>query len=87
MSERNWQLVLLRPAQRYLSRLPPDEQDRVLNALESLQQDPTTAPVKPLKSRPEWRLRIGQRRALLRVDRDAQKIIVVSIGPRGDVYK
>jgi len=82
-----WRVVLLRPARRYLERLPRPDQERILDALEALQADPCSAPVKPLKGRPEWSLRIGGFRAVLRVDRENRLLVVTLIGPRGDAYK
>jgi mRNA interferase RelE/StbE len=82
-----WQVILLRPARRYLERLSEADQRRILDALEELRIDPMSAPVKPLRGRPEWSLRIGGWRALLRVDREARLIVVTRLGPRGDVYK
>jgi mRNA interferase RelE/StbE len=82
-----WRIVLLRPARRYLEKLPSTEQERVLDALTALAEDPFEGDVKPLKGRPEWSLRVGELRALLRVDRDEQTIVVTLIAPRGDVYK
>jgi mRNA interferase RelE/StbE len=82
-----WRIVLLRPARRYLEKLPSTEQERVPDALAALGEDPFGGDVKPLKGRPEWSLRVGELRALLRVDRDEQTIVVTLIAPRGDVYK
>ena len=59
----------------------------LLEAFDRLAADPYSAPVKPLRGRPEWRLRVGDWRALLRVDHEARTIVVVAIGPRGDIYK
>lgn len=82
-----WRLTLLREARRYLDKLPAGEQDRLLDALSRLEQDPYTTPVKPLQGRPEWSLRDGDYRILPRVDREARHLLVTRIGPRGDVYK
>ena len=82
-----WRIVLLRPAQNYLERLPSHERKHVLDVLDQLANDPGRAPVKPLKGRPEWSLRIGDRRALVRVERESRTFFVTRIGPRGDVYK
>jgi mRNA interferase RelE/StbE len=82
-----WRVVILRPARRYLERLPRRERERVLDALDKLQQDPTHTLVKPLEGRPEWSLRVGSRRVLFRVDRPARLFVVTQIGPRGDSYK
>jgi mRNA interferase RelE/StbE len=81
-----WQVVILRPARRYLEKLPRKEQERILNALQKLQENPWQVPVKPLKGRPEWSLRAGDRRVLIMVDREQRWFVVTAIGPRGDVY-
>ncbi len=83
----DWRVVILRPARRYLERLTRRDRERILEALDKLQQDPARAPVKPLEGRPEWSLRVGGRRVLLRVDRSARVLVVTEIAPRGDVYK
>jgi mRNA interferase RelE/StbE len=83
----DWQYIVLKPAIRYLERMPPDDQERIVSALDALVTDSTTLDIKPLKGRPELRLRVGNYRVLFRVDRDKQLYIVTRIGPRGDVYK
>ncbi len=82
-----WQVILLKPARRYLERLASEEQRRILDALALLQKDPFQLDMKPLKGREEWRYRIGQYRALMMVDRDQKRLIVTRIGARGDIYK
>jgi mRNA interferase RelE/StbE len=42
---------------------------------------------KPLQGRDGFRLRIGDWRLIYEVDRGRLIILVVEIGPRGDVYK
>ncbi len=87
-TEQPWQVILLRPAERYVARLPRPERERVLLALRALQEDPFRADVVPLQGEgPDaWRLRIGRYRARLRLDRDRRRIVVTAIGPRGDFY-
>jgi len=67
--------------------MPPDDQERIVSALDALVTDSITLDIKPLKGRPEWRLRVGNYRVLFRVDRDKQLYIVTRIGSRGDIYK
>ena len=43
--------------------------------------------IKPLKGRPEWRLRVGKYRVLFIEDRDNLTYIITVISPRGDAYK
>jgi len=43
--------------------------------------------VRSLKGRPgEWRLRVGNWRALIRLDVRAQVIVVTTVKPRGRAY-
>lgn len=83
----DWDVILLRPARRYLERLTRQEQERILDALETLRKNPRQASVKPLKGRPEWRISVGGRRVLFRIDEKSRLFVVTLIGPRGDVYK
>ncbi len=83
----DWQYIVLKPALRYLERMPPDDQERIVSALDALVNDFTIVDIKPFKGRPELRLRVGNYRILFRVDRDNQLYIVARIGLGGDVYK
>jgi len=83
----DWRFVLLRPAERYLERLPSSDQQRIVNALESLALAPESSDIKPLKGRSDWCLRVGNYRILFLVDKGNKVFIVTRIGPRGDVYK
>ena len=78
----DWQYLVLKPALRYLERMLPDDQERIVSALDALVSDSTTLDIKPLKGRPELRLRVGNYRVLFRVDRDNQLYIVDGISFR-----
>ena len=79
--------ILLKAAQRYLERMQPDDQLRIIKALDTLVVDATGLDIKPLKGRPELRLRVGKYRVLFMEDRENQVYVVTTIGSRGDVYK
>lgn len=83
----DWQYVVLKPAQRYLKRMSPDDQRRIVEALDTLLIQPDLLDIKPLKSRPERRLRVGKYRVLFVEDAEAQVYVITTIGSRGDVYK
>ena len=83
----DWQYVVLKPAQKYLERMQPDDQLRIIEALDTLLTKPETLDIKPLKGRSELRLRLGKYRVLFIEDREAQTYVVTTIGSRGDVYK
>jgi mRNA interferase RelE/StbE len=80
------QIVYLRDARNTLKRLPAHVRDRFLDALEAIAAgDGEKFDVKPLHGRSESRLRIGNYRAIFRVNDD--RLTVTQIGSRGDIYK
>ncbi|MGL5061457.1 MAG: type II toxin-antitoxin system RelE family toxin [Microcoleus sp.] len=79
--------ILLRAAERYLLRMQPDDQVRIIKALDSLVSDDRGLDIKQLKGRPELRLRVGKYRILFVEDRENQVYVVTAINSRGDVYK
>ncbi len=83
----DWQYIVLKPAQRYLERMQLADQERVVNALDTLTTAPTALDIKSLKGRSELRLRVGKYRILFVEDIENKIYIVTTIGSRGDVYK
>lgn len=83
----DWQYVVLKPALKYLERMQTDDQIRIIQALDTLLVDRSSLDVKPLKGRPEFRLRVGKYRVLFIEDMAAQTYVVTIIGSRGDIYK
>jgi len=82
-----WQVIITPNVKKRLSRLSRPERERLLQALIDLEEDPFHQDVKSLKGRPEWRLRVGQWRVLLRMDNANLVIVALALGTRGDVYK
>lgn len=82
-----WRVQLSDRAEKQIARMPRWERERVIAALVRLQEDPYRQQVRRLAGRPEWRLRIGDRRALLRVDEEKRLVVVTAVGACGDVYK
>lgn len=83
----NWNLIVLKQAEKYLQKLSSVDQKRIIKALKLLIEDKNLADIKPLKGRLEWRLRVGDFRILYREDQENQIYIVTKIKSRGDVYK
>ena len=81
-----WRLTFTAPARRDLRRLDPPIARRVLGALENVVADPERAQLRQLVNRPEQRLRVGDWRVLLELDRGNRKIIVHHVFPRGRAY-
>jgi mRNA interferase RelE/StbE len=83
-----WRVELTRTAHRDLRRLDPPVRSRVEGSLRALAQDPHRAGmVRKLTGAPEWRLRIGDWRALVLLDTQARTIQVTRVLPRGRAYR
>ena len=78
-----WRVVITPPAEKVMLKHPAWSRERMHAQLALLEQDPRGGGAKPLRGRPDWRLRIGG----FRVDEANRIIVVTSVGPRGDVYK
>ena len=87
MNKEEWKVYISKTSEKELKSLTPKEQKQIRRAVNTLYKGPYQKDIKKLKGRPEWRLRIGGRRVLLRVDLKKKIIVVVTIGPRGDIYK
>jgi len=48
----DWQYIVLKPAQKYLERMQPDDQMRIIEALDWLVVNPEDLDIKPLKGSP-----------------------------------
>jgi mRNA interferase RelE/StbE len=70
-------------------RMPRTQAQRFLKAFEQLAADPCREDldIKALAGRDGFRLRIGGWRAIYRVQDERVVILVLDIGPRGDIYK
>ena len=67
--------------------MPPAHRERLDRTLAAIAagQTPPNADVKPLKGRPgRMRLRIGEWRAIYRIDSDT--LSVITVAPRGSAY-
>ena len=83
-------IKLSKSAAKYYKKLPPKLKNKVKEVINLLQDNPyAISNVKPLEgsSNDDYRIRIGSLRLLYRVHNDTLIIIVLDIGPRGDIYK
>lgn len=87
-----WQIKFSRQAEKYYMRLPSDIRKRVKTSLldvAALDLPFIHSEVTPLLGKLDgfYRLRIGKYRVVFSIIEDMRTIAVVSILPRGDVYK
>ncbi|WP_165820878.1 type II toxin-antitoxin system RelE family toxin [Pueribacillus theae] len=79
---------LRKPASKYYEKLPPKLKNKVKEVINKLSENPyAIANVKPLEGsdHDDYRIRIGSLRLLYRIHNDELIIIVLDIGPRGDI--
>jgi len=79
------QVILSKTAEKYLERLNEPTLGRIYKALAALGEAPPKGDIKKLAGRDEYRLRMGNYRALFKIEAD--KILIAAIAPRGQIYK
>jgi len=67
--------------------MQPDDQVRIVKALDILVSDYRGLDIKQLKGRSELRLRVGKYGIVFVADRANKVYVVTAINSRGDVYK
>ena len=82
----SYQVLILRRAQKELADLPKVEYARVRDAVGALADDPRPAGCKKLVGREGWRIRSGDYRVIYEIDDAEEKVTVLHIGHRRDVY-
>lgn len=81
---------LRKPAAEYFEKLPPKLKSKVIEIINQLRENPyAISNVKPLEGsvHDDYSIRIGSIRLLYRIQNDKLIIIIIDIGPRGDIYK
>ena len=85
--ELKYKLYIEKSAQKELSKIPHPDQNRIINAIRNLAEDPRPSGVKKLSGRDAWRIRVGKYRVIYEVYDDKLIILVISIGQRKDIYR
>lgn len=76
-----------RRIQKRINQLPATVQNRMINALLTLGSEPRPVGSRNLKGREGYRLRVGNYRAIYRIDDASQEVTVLRVGHRKDVYR
>lgn len=80
-----YRIDIKRKAEKFIRRLPRQDEERVLRAIYRL---PDGEDVKKLKGHEGlMRLRVGDYRIIYQVDNGRLVVLVVDAGNRGDIYK
>jgi mRNA interferase RelE/StbE len=82
----SYAVFILRRAQKELADLPKADYARVRDAVAALTDEPRPPGCKKLVGRDGWRIRSGDYRVIYEIDDAVQKVTVLHIGHRRDVY-
>ena len=82
----SYEVLILRRAQKELASLPKADYERVRDAVAALAENPRPVGCKKLVGREGWRIRLGDYRAIYEIDDAHQKVTILHIGHRRDVY-
>lgn len=80
-----YQIVIDKPALKFLQKQSPDQRERLLKAIYKL---PELGDIKPMSGHENlYRLRVGTYRVIYTIENNILTVRVLTIGNRGDVYK
>lgn len=80
-----YNIIIKKPAKKFIDKLPMNEQRRIVKAIEKL---PNGDDIKKLKGYNDiYRLRVGDYRILYTVNNNELLIMVLDVGNRGQIYK
>jgi mRNA interferase RelE/StbE len=82
----NYQVHILRSAEKEMDRLPATVHARLCKRILSLEDNPRPRGVKKLSGREEYRLRVGDYRILYVIDDGNHTVTIVAVGHRREVY-
>ncbi len=83
----SYEVRLTRKAEKQLASLPDEAYRRVSKALLELEDNPRPANARRLQVREDYRLRVGQYRALYKIEDARQAVLVTRVGHRRDIYR
>ena len=84
----SYELEVSRSAERQLRKLPRSDQERIVQAILPLAQDPRPRGARKLSGYDDvFRIRVGHYRILYSVSSETLVIIILKIGHRRDVYR
>ncbi len=81
-----YSIEITETAKKFLKKLPKKDHEIILNKIYSIRENPFRF-LKRLQGEKLWRLRIGDYRAVVDVLISMNKIVVIRIGHRKNVYK
>jgi len=82
-----YELFIEKSAQKELSKIQQQQQDRIVEAIRKLSGDPRPSGVKKLSGREARRIRVGDYRIIYDIDDNELTVLIVNIGHRKEIYR
>ena len=82
-----YKIFIEKSALKNLSKIPLQDQSRVINSIQNLSKNPRPPGNKKLSGRNAWRIRVGNYRVIYEIHDDRLIILVISIDHRKDIYR
>ena len=79
-------IVIEKPAEKFIMKLPVTEKERVIRAIHGLPEKGDIKRLQGRKSKGFFRLRVGDYRIIYSVDNGRLTVFVVDAGNRGQIY-
>ena len=83
----NYNVLILRRAQKELSELPEAMYFKAKLAIQKLADDPKPRGSRKLSGREGWRIRVGEYRIIYEIDARNHSVTILHVGHRRDVYR
>jgi mRNA interferase RelE/StbE len=81
-----YRIVIEKYAEKQLAKISPPYFDKIVNAIQSLAENPRPHGYKKLKGRPGYRIRIGDYRVIYKIEDAVLTVYVIDIGNRENIY-
>lgn len=82
----DYEVLILRRAQKQLSNLPKQNYSRTRDLIAALATKPRPPGCKKLTAREGWRIRSGDYRIVYEIDDSQRRVTVLDIGHRKNIY-
>ncbi len=82
-----YRVFFKKPVQKDLSSIPKKDLKKILNRIQSLEEDPRPSGCEKLTDQERYRLRQGRYRILYSIQDDELTVWIVKVGHRKDIYR
>ena len=81
-----YEVILQKPAERFLKKLDKQNQRRIINKLKELEKNPKLGAFLIGNLAGLWKLRVGDYRAIYQIRNEELIVLVLDIGHRKNIY-